>query len=225
MHPLLSAVCDGEAGDEEVRAVREHLRACAPCRATMRAYRAVAPAAAALSPALPLSRSLLERATEFLEGLQARLPGVDGSAESAMTQVATAGAGHGAGAATIAKALMVCAGAAGAATACVATGTAPTALGPLDRTVEPRIVRVLPASIGQPALEPAGEASPPPAPAPEPTGSREPNRPMPSADGRPEAAPVESGAVEYAPPPPEAAPPPAHAPEEPSGSAAGEFGP
>jgi DNA-directed RNA polymerase specialized sigma24 family protein len=223
MRPLLSAVCDGEASDEEARAVREHLRACAPCRATMRAYRAAAPAAAAIAPSLPHSRSLLERATELLEGLQARLPGVGGSAESAMTQVATAGAAQGAGAATLAKALMVCAGAAGAATACVATGVAPRALDPLHRTAEPTIERVSPVAIQQLAPEPTERVTPPP---PEPSEANEPEAPAPQEESPPEPAPVESGAVEYAPPPPEATPPPAPAPEEPeSGSAAGEFGP
>src|SRR5665811_216748 len=44
--PLLSAYCDGEASAEDAAAVREHLRACAACRAAMRAYRAT-PAAVA----------------------------------------------------------------------------------------------------------------------------------------------------------------------------------
>src|SRR6185436_14491535 len=40
LRPLLSAFCDGEAKPGDVETVREHLRACAHCRATMRAYRA-----------------------------------------------------------------------------------------------------------------------------------------------------------------------------------------
>ena len=53
LRPLLSAFCDGEAGAEDAATVREHLRACAHCRATLRAYRAAPGAAAALAPALP----------------------------------------------------------------------------------------------------------------------------------------------------------------------------
>ncbi|MBW8060249.1 MAG: sigma-70 family RNA polymerase sigma factor, partial [Solirubrobacterales bacterium] len=40
LRPLLSAFCDGEASTEQAAALREHLRACAGCRAAMRAYRA-----------------------------------------------------------------------------------------------------------------------------------------------------------------------------------------
>ncbi|HSK49050.1 MAG TPA: sigma-70 family RNA polymerase sigma factor, partial [Solirubrobacterales bacterium] len=40
LRPQLSALCDGKLGDEEMGTVREHLRACAGCRATLRAYRA-----------------------------------------------------------------------------------------------------------------------------------------------------------------------------------------
>ncbi|MDQ2630504.1 MAG: sigma-70 family RNA polymerase sigma factor, partial [Actinomycetota bacterium] len=61
LQPLLSRFCDSEAGPEEVAKVREHLRACAHCRATLRAYRAAPAAAAALAPTLPLDRSLWER--------------------------------------------------------------------------------------------------------------------------------------------------------------------
>ncbi|MEX2449215.1 MAG: sigma-70 family RNA polymerase sigma factor, partial [Solirubrobacterales bacterium] len=59
MRPLLSAFCDGEAGPERERIVREHLHACAGCRSAVRAYRAAPAAAAALAPALPVARTLL----------------------------------------------------------------------------------------------------------------------------------------------------------------------
>jgi len=72
--PLLSAFCDGEASPGDAAKVREHLRACASCRSTMRAYRAAPRIALGLAPALPPSRSLLERAHEQLTGLVARLP-------------------------------------------------------------------------------------------------------------------------------------------------------
>jgi RNA polymerase sigma factor (sigma-70 family) len=58
--PLLSAACDGHAGEEDERILRAHLAACAGCRATLRAYRS-APARLAelLPPAIVLP--LLDR--------------------------------------------------------------------------------------------------------------------------------------------------------------------
>jgi RNA polymerase sigma factor (sigma-70 family) len=61
LRPLLSAFCDGEAEPVDAEIVREHLRACAHCRATMRAYRAAPRLAGALVPALAPARSLLGR--------------------------------------------------------------------------------------------------------------------------------------------------------------------
>ena len=123
LQPLLSAFCDGETAPRQADEVREHLRACAQCRATMRTYRAAPRAAAALLPLLP-SRSLLDRAQDLAGNLASRLPGF-GAGESAATQVAAAGGTRGAGMAAIAKLLTVCAGAAGGAAACVATGVLP----------------------------------------------------------------------------------------------------
>ena len=64
LRPLLSAFCDGEASAEDAATLREHLRACAHCRArcapTGRRPRAVA----ALAPVPLAARSLLERAHE-----------------------------------------------------------------------------------------------------------------------------------------------------------------
>lgn len=122
MESLLSAFCDGEIEPQDSAALRGHLSACASCRATLRAYRAAGPAAAALGPALPLSRTLAERAQELFAGLQARLPGGSGATEITMTQIASGG--RGTGVATIAKVLAICVGTAGGAT-CVATGVVP----------------------------------------------------------------------------------------------------
>lgn len=226
--PLLSAYCDGEADAEEEATVREHLRACSICRATMRAYRATPAAIAALAPALPVSRSLLERAQEILIGLHSRLPGVGNASESGLTQVAVAGGTRGAGAAALAKALAVCAGTVGGAAACVATGVAPAPLGIApEQSTGAKIERVskqvledpiAPADSGEPA-PPTPEAPTRPEPAPEPKVE-----PAPEPAATPESA--ETGAVEYVPPPPE--PAPAAAAETTaasSGSAAGEFGP
>ncbi|HVY95928.1 MAG TPA: sigma-70 family RNA polymerase sigma factor, partial [Solirubrobacterales bacterium] len=111
--PLLSAFCDGEAPAAEMATLREHLRACPSCRATLRAYRAAPAAVAGLLPALPVSRSLLERAHQALADLGARL-GL-GAGEQTASQVALAGGTRGAGAAALAKVLAICAGAAGGA--------------------------------------------------------------------------------------------------------------
>jgi len=225
--PLLSAYCDGEASDEGAAAVREHLRACAACRTTMRAYRATPAAVAALAPVLPASRSLLERAQEFLVGLHSRLPGNAGADETGVTQIAAAGGTRGAGMAALAKALAICAGTVGGAAACVATGVAPVPLGmePQHATAA-KVERVsrravdevaAPPTVYEPA--PAPEPQQQPAPRPKPAPEPEPESPSPT----PETS--EAGAVEYA-PPPETTSSPATAPAEgSSGGAAGEFGP
>jgi RNA polymerase sigma factor (sigma-70 family) len=66
LRPLLSALCDGEAKAGEAETMREHLRACAHCRATMRAYRAAPRLAGLLVPPLLAPRSLLGRLQDLL---------------------------------------------------------------------------------------------------------------------------------------------------------------
>jgi RNA polymerase sigma factor (sigma-70 family) len=224
MGPLLSAFCDGEAGAEDAAAVRAHLRACAGCRATMRAYRSAPAAAAALAPALPVSRSLLERVQELLLGLQSRLPGAGGaSADAGMAQVATGGGARGIGAAAAAKLLAVCAGTVGGA-ACVATGVAPVPLDLAPPAVkEARVERVSAAAI-EPApppvvYEPAPPSEPRPEPADEPSSDV---NPAPEATVPAPQPSAPSGAVEYAPPPVQA---PSESAALSDGGAAGEFGP
>ncbi|MGN6258237.1 MAG: zf-HC2 domain-containing protein [Solirubrobacterales bacterium] len=231
MQPLISAFCDGEAGVAEVAALREHLRACANCRATLRTYRAAPAAAAALLPSLPLHRSLLERAHDALAGLAARFGG--GGSSDAVTQVASGGGAGGAGVAALAKVAAVCIGTAGGAAACVASGLVPAPLehGPerarpalerkADETPQPRAETV--------DYEPAPSPEPEPKPDPQPATEHHPApEPAPApAEPAPEASEpaTSSGAVEYA-PPPEPAPAPEPAPvESSSGSPAGEFGP
>jgi RNA polymerase sigma factor (sigma-70 family) len=221
--PLLSAYCDGEARPEDAAAVREHLRACAACRATMRAYRATPAAVAALAPALPASRSLLERAHEFLVGLHSRLPGANGAGNSGVAQVAAAGGTRGAGLAAVAKVLAICAGGA----ACVATGVVPAPFGlepqhstkaTIERVSERAVEEAPPPSVEYAPAEPPVE-KPPAQPRHEP--KPQPQLPEPA----PEAS--QAGAVEYEAPPPEPAPAPAatESSAASSGSAAGEFGP
>ena len=124
MRPVISAFCDGEAGAEEAAALREHLRACAQCRATVRAYRAAPAAVAALTPTLPAGRSFLDRAHDALAALTGRFGG-GAASDSTLSQVAVAGGSRGAGTMVLAKAIGLCVGAAGGAAACAATGVIP----------------------------------------------------------------------------------------------------
>ncbi|HET7417130.1 MAG TPA: sigma-70 family RNA polymerase sigma factor [Solirubrobacterales bacterium] len=227
LRPLLSAFCDGEAAPAEVAELRVHLRACGNCRATLRTYRAAPAAAAALLPALPLQRSLLERAHEALVKLAERFGGGRGDAAS---QVASGGAG-GVGAAAMAKIAAVCLGAGGAA-ACVATGLVPGPLGE-DPAQPVREVHRADAAVERTpevTYEPAPEPTPAPKPDPDPKpqpASEEPEPAPSAAEPAPVVSePVEAEAVESAPvpaPEPAPAPEPVAAPE--AGSPAGEFGP
>jgi RNA polymerase sigma factor (sigma-70 family) len=228
MRPLLSAFCDGEAQADEVTSLREHLRACAHCRATLRAYRAAPAAAAALAPDLPLHRSLLERAHDAFTELAARFGSGRGEAVS---QAAAGGGASSAGALTLAKVAAVCIGTAGGAAACVASGLVPAPLGidaeakrpaqlerHVDAPVQPRSAAV--------DYEPApGPVEPKPEPHPEPVRQPAPEPAPAPAEPAPEVSEpaASAGAIEYAPPP---APEPEAAPvESGDGDPAGEFGP
>lgn len=230
MRPLLSAFCDGEASEEDAATLREHLRACGGCRSTMRAYRAAPSAAAALTPVLPVSRSLLGRAHDALVSLHSRLPG-GGATDTALSQVGAAGGTRGAGMAAIAKAIALCIGTAGGAAACVATGVVPATAGiGADHLQRPTLEKPSPARLvetfGDEATGPTYETAPV---ATEPPPSKAPGPKHPSTTvAEPAPAPTSSpaGAVEYTPPPAPAAeasptPPPSAA----GGNAAGEFGP
>jgi RNA polymerase sigma factor (sigma-70 family) len=234
MRPLLSAFCDGEAAPAEVATLREHLRACGTCRATLRAYRAAPGAAAALAPGLPAGRSLLDRVHDVFADLASRFGGAGG--DSALSQVAAGGGSRGAGMAGMAKAVAVCVGSAGGAVACVATGVvpAPLELGPdrmrtpaIERTIDPVIAAQWSADRGV-DYEPAPAPVSPPRP-PAPTRPEAEPEPVPAAEPVPAvAAAPASGSVEYAPPPEPAATPEAAAAGGGGGSGgdpAGEFGP
>lgn len=240
MRLAISAFCDGEAGAEQVAELREHLRACAHCRATLRAYRAAPRAAAALAPALPLHRTLWERVQDAVNELASRFGG--GEAGS-LSQVATGSSGAGGlGIAGGIKLAAVCLGTAGGAAACIAAGVVPP---PIDffgkEERQPRLERRL-ADAPAPAqmtptdtYEPTpGGAGPRPKSRPEPRSEPQPDPqaadrepPAESEPAAPEPAPAESSATEYAPPVSEPAAEPAPVPSSESGggSPAGEFGP
>jgi RNA polymerase sigma factor (sigma-70 family) len=229
LRPLLSAFADGETRPEEAATVREHLRACAHCRAAMRAYRAAPRAAAALAPAPAAAQSLLDRVHEALGGLHTRLSGPGrAAAESTVTQAASTGGTRGAGLAGLAKLLAICAGTAGGAAACVGAGILPA---PLGLAPEHRIVArpAAEASLREAAAAPDAAAIAA-ADAADPQPAREPAR-VEERSPEPEPAeppPAQAGAVEYpapAPAPPPEPPQPPPPPPPPSGNAAGEFGP
>jgi RNA polymerase sigma factor (sigma-70 family) len=227
LRPLLSAFCDGEASSRDAATVREHLRACGRCRSTMRAYRAAPRIAVALAPALPPSRSLLGRAHELIAGLGSRLPGIGGTSDSAAAQIAVSGGSRGAGMVALAKLLALCAGAAGGAAACVATGVLPAPdLGPQHtRTpvIERSSLRQLEAQTSEAVQY---EPAPAPTPQPEPPSKPSPKEEPENASTGTTSAPT--GAVEYEPPPPPLVPEPTSSSgseSSSSGSAAGEFGP
>ncbi len=231
MYPLLSAFCDGEASEEAAGVLREHLRACANCRGTLRAYRAAPAAAAALAPALPLSRSLLDRAHDAFAGLAARFGGAGGDTDSALQQVAASGGTRGAGVAALAKVMAICVGTAGGAAACVATGVVPEPLGigsapaktaVVERTIDPTVTTEWSEESGVDY-----ETAPEPEPASEPEHHEKAAEAKPAPEPEPASA---GGAVEYTEPPPAPAPVASDGGASGSsgsaaGSAAGEFGP
>jgi RNA polymerase sigma factor (sigma-70 family) len=224
--PLLSAYCDGEASIKARTIVREHLRACPACRATMRSFRAVPATVAALTPTLSGAHSLLGRVQELLLGLHSRLPGIGRMGDSSTAQVAVAGGARGAGTAALAKALAICAGTVGGAAACVAAGVTPVPLGlepqhtaraKIERVSERAVEEVAPPAVEYEPAAPQVEADkPPPEPSPDPEAEAEAE-----VGVAPEA--TDAGAVEYAAAPAETSPAPPTTSS--SGSAAGEFGP
>jgi RNA polymerase sigma factor (sigma-70 family) len=127
--PLLSAFADGEAEPANVTTLREHLRTCPHCRATLRAYRAAPGAAAALLPVLPPARgTVVGRLHDAYAAVATRVGGGSGASDSTLGGVATAGGTRGAGMTALAKVLALCAGTVGGAAACVATGVVPAPL-------------------------------------------------------------------------------------------------
>ena len=68
--PLLSKLVDGEAGADDLAALRPHIRTCLACRAALREYRAAPRTAAALVPTAASDRfARLEAPARAVEGL------------------------------------------------------------------------------------------------------------------------------------------------------------
>ncbi len=201
LRPLLSAFCDGEASGAEQRTVREHLRACASCRATMRAYRAAPLEALALAPATALLpwRSLLDRLHEAVSSL---------GAKASALKLAAAGTVTAGGAAIV-----------------VGVVPAPVDLG--GGGERPAVVRE---AARPPAPPVAADAQAPQRSPRRPRRDRrrvakQPES-APQAVAAPEPVEYEAPPAEAPPPAPEPqAPAPAPEPSASAGSAAGEFGP
>jgi RNA polymerase sigma factor (sigma-70 family) len=141
--PMLSAFADHEAGTADAAALREHLRTCPRCRATLRAYRAAPHAAAALAPVLPLRSGLLDRLHDAYAALATRVGGGSGASDSTLGGIAAAGGTRGVGMAALAKVLAICAGTVGGAAACVATGIVPAPLlDPPEHHSRPAVTKV-----------------------------------------------------------------------------------
>jgi RNA polymerase sigma factor (sigma-70 family) len=252
--PLLSAFADDEAAPADVATLREHLRTCPHCRATLRAYRAAPGAAAALLPVLPAARgTVVGRLHDAYAALATRVGGGSGASDSTLGGLAASGGTRGAGMAALAKVLAVCAGTVGGAAACVATGVVPAPLlaSPTQHARPAAKVSHHPWHLAQdlaaatapttdyeveptpseaePEPEPqAGEGTAPEHHDPSPSESEEPAAPEEVTPY--EAPPSESGATEFT----EPAPAPVEATSSsaapssssgPSGTAAGEFGP
>jgi RNA polymerase sigma factor (sigma-70 family) len=188
----LSMVADGEAQDRQADQVHSHLRACASCRAKLRAFRAIPERVFDLAPsgpALDLASGgrphewIAERIVAAVEKTkQVSYSLLNRGAEEGASQVLTVGGTKGAGMAGLAKVLAVCATAAGGAT-CVATNV------------------VSPADIGIGGKKQAAVVEQPaPAPAPDKTTS---------ASRQPAAAPTRAEAAT-----PAAEPVPAAAPAQ-----------
>jgi RNA polymerase sigma factor (sigma-70 family) len=223
--PLLSAFADGEAAEAAVSTLREHLRSCPHCRATLRAYRAVPRAAAALAPALPpLRGSLADRLHDAYAAVATRVGGGSGASDSTLGGFVAAGGGRGAGMAALAKVLAICAGTVGGAAACVATGVVPAPLlGTPDHHSTPAAQvshhprQLADEEVAQPTVdyetEPAGESGSEPAPQeaeaqPEPHATKPRHeKPQPTEEvAASTPPPSESGATEYVEPAPEPTP-------------------
>jgi RNA polymerase sigma factor (sigma-70 family) len=223
--PLLSAFADDEAAPADVATLRDHLRTCPHCRATLRAYRAAPGAAAALLPVLPAARGTVAgRLHDAYAALATRLGGGPGASDSTLGGLATAGGTRGAGVAALAKVLAICAGTVGGAAACVATGVVPAPLpaSPVQHARPAAKVSRHPRHLAQDLaaaaaptteyeLEPAPVESEP-EPEPQPQEATQPEHqekapeheePAPVEEATPyEAPPSESGATEYTEPAP-----------------------
>jgi len=125
--PLISACCDGEISSSQIADLENHLAACGHCRSTLRTYRAAPGAAAALAPTLPGAHGVWERFQELMVNFQLKLQELGRGPDSNVQGFLASGGTRGAGAAALGKFAAICAGTAGTAAVCAATGVLPSA--------------------------------------------------------------------------------------------------
>jgi hypothetical protein len=106
--PLLSRLADGEAGAEDMAALRPHLRGCLTCRATLREYRGAPSRVAALLPLLAgphfVGRALQRLQALIVRGHDALVHAADvASAQKLAAAAAATAAIAGGGVATVAS--------------------------------------------------------------------------------------------------------------------------
>jgi RNA polymerase sigma factor (sigma-70 family) len=231
--PLLSALADGEANAQQLKAVRPHLRSCLACRARLKEFRAAPARVAALLPpaALVAGGDAPGRLASVVDSL------------NAVVQERVAGIAHKAHAATeLATGQKV---AAVAASAAALAGSGVTAVNELDDAERSRAAgrageraarakpaaatEPSPASIPNPPSQPAPQAVPSPAPT-----TPTPDRPAPPPPPPPAQAEFAPGAASGSTPPSSSEPsgggdfaPSGSAPagRAPAGGGASEFGP
>lgn len=132
--PLLSALADGEAGAEDMAALRPHLRGCLACRATLREYRGAPRQVAALLPGPALLAGDAGGIGRWLDSLVSAVADRATSLAASVSERAGAFATKAQGAAEIASAQKIAAVA--ASTAALAGGGA-AAVATLERTERP----------------------------------------------------------------------------------------
>jgi hypothetical protein len=214
--PSVSALADGEAGADELAALRPHLKTCLSCRARLRDYRAAPSRVAALVPPALVAASGNGDAPGALRSLVESIVGATHDKAAALGERAHAAAELATGqklAAVAASAAALAGG--GAAGVERLSGDPPERPVQVEPVKQERVPTQVPVE-SQP-VEPAPASTPQPAPAqPEP----------PPADPADEFAPGATAAAAPAASPPPAAPV-SFAPGRaaPAGGAGGEFGP
>jgi RNA polymerase sigma factor (sigma-70 family) len=225
--PLVSALADGEASAEQVRALRPHLRTCLACRARLREFRAAPRRVAALLPPLALAagpgrvRSVVEslvgaaqhKAAALGERAHTAAELATGQKVAAVAATAAAMAGGGPG---VKELSAIDRPAANAHHAHHARATSAAAqLEPPPRSIDPAQAPKPP-----PTTRPQAPPPAPPAPAPQPTPTPKPVPPPPPPNPAAEFAPAAGPAAAPAP-----AAPQRSAGAAPAGGGSTEFGP